>query len=196
MIRLIGEAREALSGVAMMMAFRPGWRAKFDVSAAGVARSFLAALVSLPAFALIVAGANFLVASDPEIALRDPDAGFTLAEAAIHYVRLWIVFPLVAALTVQLVGAKAAFGPWLVVHNWTVCALLMFQGALWALYVAGMADEASLSAVLAVYAGLRLIAHWRVAAGALGLGWGPAAMAAALPVMADYVALMALARVI
>ncbi|MEO1040154.1 MAG: hypothetical protein AAFX09_11460 [Pseudomonadota bacterium] len=196
MLRLIGETRSGLTGVAKLIAFRPDWKTHFDISGTGVARSFLAALVGLPAFVLIVAGANYFVAANPQLSAQDPDAGFTLVEAGVHYLRLWLVFPLAAALTVRLLGLQAAFGPWLVVHNWTVCMLLMLQGFFWALYAAGIADAGSLGAVLSFYTMARLLAHWRVAAGALDLGWGPAAAAAGIPVVLDYLTLLALEQVI
>lgn len=196
MMRLIGEANAALGGVAKMLAFRPGWKQSFDVSADGVVRSFAAAVLAMPAFALLVASANHFIAEHPAIQAEAPDAGFTLAEAIAQYVRLWLVFPLSAYLTCRLMNLGPAFAPWLVVHNWAVLGLILVQTFFYALYAAGLADGGSLGAVLALYQLGRLYVHWRVAHGALGVGPAAAAGAAGVPIILDLITTTLIDRLI
>lgn len=193
---LIGDANAALGGVARMLAFRPGWQKSFDVSADGVVRSFAAALLAAPAFALLVASANHFIAENPAIQAQAPDAGFTLAEAVAQYLRLWVVFPVSAYLICRLMDLGAGFAPWLVVHNWTVLGLILIQTFFYALYAAGLADAGSLGAVLALYQLARLYVHWRVAHGALGVGAGAAAGAASVPIILDLIATTLIDRLI
>ena len=196
MIALLREANAALGGVAKMLAFRPGWKQSFDVSADGVVRSFAAALLAAPAFALLVASANHFIAENPAIQAQAPDAGFTLAEAIAQYVRLWVVFPVSAYVICRVMNLGAAFGPWLVVHNWTVLGLILIQTFFYALYAAGLADGGSLGAVLALYQLARLYVHWRVAHGALDVGPAAAAGAAGAPIVVDLISTTLIDRLI
>jgi hypothetical protein len=181
---LIDDARTAIGGVFRLMAFREDWRSAFDVSADGLVRSFAAVLICLPAYAFLVAALNHFVVSNPDLAPEAATMG--LGEAALQYARLWLLFPLVAALVVLVLGRRRALVPWIVVHNWTVVALIHLQVLIWALNAAGLVDGAVLASLLSFYQLVRLFAHWRVALGALDVGPVTAGAAAAIPLIADW----------
>ena len=180
---LIAEARSGVAGVFALLAFQPDWRQRFDVSAHGVARSFSGMALGLPALAFLVLSVNHYVAEQPSL---PPEAALTVWEAALAWARMWLVFPVVAAIVAVLLDARAKFATWLVVHNWTVFALIHLQALLWAFYGAGIADARSQAAMIGVYTLLRLLIHWRVAAASLGLPFGLSVAAAGIPMIVDW----------
>lgn len=190
MIRALEDAKAGVRGVFALLAFRDGWRSHFDVSAEGVTRSFAGVVLALPAYVFLIVSANHFVAENPD--LVSADASVTLLSAAISWARFWLLFPILAAGMVWLLGAKDRYAPWLVVHNWTVFVLVHVQALIWALYGAGLADPAALAALVSLYQFLRLFIHWRVAHGALGLPPGLAAAAAGVPLVIDWMILSAL----
>lgn len=192
---MTGVVRDATAGwgaVWRLLAFREGWREGFDVSAAGVVRSFAAVILCAPAFVFLNLAAARFIAAHPDLVGDTAPPG--VLEAALQYLRLWIVFPLGAYLAARLMGLTAGFAPWLVVHNWTVFVLIHVQVVIWALYAAGIGGPELLASLMGVYALARLFVHWRVAAGALGLPAGRAALAASIPLLLDEVARLALTR--
>ena len=191
MTGLIAEARRNLAGVYAMLAFKPGWRDHFDVGADGMIRSFSAALVALPAFALLAAASNHFLAHNPDLA--GEATGLTLTGAALQYARIWLLFPPVALIVTLVLGLKTGLFAWITVHNWTVTALLALQALIWTLYAAGLAGIEALSVMLALYQVVRLAVHWRVAHGALGLPWGMSAGAACIPLVVDALIVYAVA---
>ena len=125
--------------------------------------------------------ANHVLASLPDGA----GAQISLTDAIGQYVRIWLLFPVIAFVVVKVLGLKTGFSAWVVVHNWAVFALLPVQALLWLLAAAGIANAQMLGLLLALYQIIRLGVHWRVAAGALGLHWGLAAGAACIPLVID-----------
>jgi hypothetical protein len=182
---LIAEVRAAMAGCLKVLTFKEDWRDHFDVSSEGVMRSFLGIILALPAFMFTVNSANYLVASEPTMV--DGDAMITVGEAVLIWARFWLVFPIVAAGTVMLLGASNRFASWLVVHNWMTFALIHFQALFWALYVAGLADARSFVAFLGTYQILRLLVHWRVALATLGISLPLSVAAAGIPLVADII---------
>lgn len=184
MIALLREAVAAMTGLGKLIAFRDDWRQHFDISADGVWRSFAAVLLSIPGYVLFVFAANYLVASVPD---APAGAGFNALEAIATFARIWFVFPIVAAGVAILLNLKHHFAGWLVLHNWTVLALLHISVLFYVLYAAGLADRAALSLLLQFYFMLRLFVHWRVACAALQTGVATGAAAAAIPILVDAV---------
>jgi hypothetical protein len=157
--------RHAAAGLYAMMAFKPGWRSRFDVSFDGMIASFGGALIALPAFALIVLGSNHFIAAHPGIV--DPSVHVGLWGAAGQYARIWLLFPPVALLVCLVLGLKTGLAAWITVHNWAVTVLLWIQALIWMLHASGIIGLEVLSFLLALYQVLRLAVHWRVAMGAL-----------------------------
>ncbi|MEQ8403913.1 MAG: hypothetical protein RKE49_02365 [Oceanicaulis sp.] len=187
---LLTEARHGVRGVVALLAFRETWRSHFDPSQAGAVRSFIGVILAFPAFWFMVSAANFYLTENP--AAGEAADLVTIGERLAIWARLWLLFPIAAFVTASLMGLRGAFWAWLTVHNWTVVVLVHVQALFWALYMAGLADPASLGALLAFYQLARLFVHWRVAQGALGLPPGLAAAAAGVPLLVDMVLARAL----
>jgi len=184
------EARRGVRGVFRLLAFRSDWRTWFTPTQAGVIRSFSGVALAFPAFWFLITSANFFLAENPTAGGPEDMIGF--AEMALIWARFWLLFPLVAYAICQLMDLRDRFLAWLVVHNWTVFVLLHVQVVIWALYMAGLADAQSTGMLLAFYQVARLLVHWRVAHGALGLSPGLAAAAAGVPVVIDLIIASAL----
>lgn len=178
---MIADIQSGTRGIWAMLAFKEGWRTHFNVSADGFVRSFMAVIYALPAFVLLMVSANHVLAGLPGGA----DAQISLAGAVGQYARIWLLFPVIAYVVVKVLGLKTGFSAWVVVHNWAVFVLLHVQALFWLLAAAGIANAQALGLMLALYQIIRLVVHWRVAAGALGLHWGLAAGAACIPLVID-----------
>ena len=183
MSSIIDQARHGVVGCFKMLAFREDWRSHFDVSSAGVARSFAGVVLALPAFIFCVFSINHLVAESPNVTAAD--AGFDLSKAVLVWARFWLLFPLIAAVAAMVLNVNDRYGKWLVVHNWMVFVLIHIQAFCFALYMAGLADGAALASLLMLYQLARLLVHWRVAAEALDLPVVMAAAAAAIPLLVE-----------
>lgn len=188
MIALIGEARSAMAGLGKLLSFREGWRAHFNITPDGVARSFGAVLLAIPAFALFTLAANYYVA----VNAPDRSPGYELLDSLVSYLRIWGVFPIVAAGVAIVLNLTGRYAAWLVVHNWAVFALLYLTALLFALYAAGLANAAMLALLLQFYSVGRLFVHWRIACAALQVGPVTGAAAAGIPILADMVLVYAL----
>ncbi|WP_439633458.1 hypothetical protein [Glycocaulis sp.] len=178
---MVADIQSGTRGIWAMLAFKEDWRQHFDVSVDGFVRSFMAVLYALPAFILLIISANHVL---PEFS-GNPGAQVSLAGALGQYARIWLLFPVIAFMVVNVLGLKGGFSAWVVVHNWAVFVLLHVQALFWLLAAAGIANAQALGLMLALYQILRLMVHWRVAAGTLGLHWGLAAGAACIPLVID-----------
>lgn len=175
--------RSGVVGVFALLMFKKDWRKHFDVSAEGVARSFSGVILALPAFAFLIYGVNYFYAENA--AAYSSEMRFTLLDAVISWARFWLLFPVVAAGVVMVMGLKDRFASWLVVHNWTVFVLVHVQALLLALYPAGLADPGAISQAMSLYGMLRLFVHWRVAHGSMALPPVMAIVAAGIPMIID-----------
>lgn len=154
-----------LRGVADMLAMRPGWRTRFDVSPAGFWRSFLAALPALPLFVITVYGQNRVAAAlAPEGAEAHP---VNVVESALLFLCMWVYFPLVARVFTRVFRLDASFAPWVVVHNWTALFLLAIQCGIAALVLGGVLTPRAYMEIGGVYFIFAIYAHCRAAIGAI-----------------------------
>lgn len=183
MIALVWQARIAMDGVARMLAFREGWRAFFDVSARGVALSFGAALLALPLYVFVRAGFARFLSDNGLLVETVPPLWWVMLD----YVRIWLVFPVIACLLAALLGRGRGAAPWIVLHNWVVLALYGVSSIIVALYLAGLATPQGLITLFWIYEMFRFYAHWRVAQAALGVPAGIAVGAAAAPILLDLI---------
>ncbi|MGY6627857.1 MAG: hypothetical protein ACXIVL_05025 [Oceanicaulis sp.] len=192
MRQMLADANLRVRGVFAMLAFRPGWRGHFDITPLGVGRSFNGVILALPAFYLMVAGVNAMVAQNA--ALYAPDAATGFGDAAFAWLRIWGLFPLTAFLTVAILGIRERLGAWVAVHNWAVFVLLHLQALVWVLYLAGLANAAAVQGLLGLYGLARYYVHWRVAHGALGLPPFVATAAAAIPLVIEAILIALLSQ--
>lgn len=183
MRQAIRDMRSGVAGVFALLMFKKDWRKHFDVSPEGVARSFSGVILALPAYVFLIVGVNYFYADNA--AAYTSEMRFTLLDALISWARFWLLFPVVAAGVVMVMGLKDRFASWLVVHNWTVFVLVHVQALLLALYPAGLADPGAISQAMMLYSFVRLFIHWRVAHGAMGLPPIMALVAAGIPLIID-----------
>lgn len=162
---------------------KPDFPSFFDVTPAGVVRSYSAAIVGLPVYALIIAAqVHAAAAIGQPLPAEDP----TLLRSGLTYAYIWMSFPLVAPVLARLAGRGQVFPAWLAVHNWSVLFLLLLQSTVWILYLTGAANpQTAQAATLRVFVPLSLIVHWRIACQALGVAWGLGAMLACAHVLVN-----------
>ena len=102
-------------------------------------------------------------------------------------VRIWLAFPLIAALLVRLAGVKQRYVHWLVLHNWAVLFLFAFQGAIFVFYLAGLANAETTAFIYTfAYLFFRFFLHARIAMVALDLPAGRGIALGLIPVFADF----------
>lgn len=185
---LIRDLVYAAVGLKRLILFQPGWQSCFDTSYEGVVRSFRAALLALPLYALIQIGIVYMIAGAGQ---QHP--GYPPAFLAADFARIWLLFPVSAALASMMFSRKGQYGLWLNVHNWAVLALLAIQAALVVVHLAGFLPAMALWVFLAIPMRFILLAvHWRIATATLGLSWGAGAGAAAFHIVVDLIAVTAL----
>ena len=173
MMRIVAEAWLALQGVWRILTFKPGWQAHFDPSLAGLQRSFSAALLALPAVALILAGIWYA------------GGGGRWLQGFLVYGLAWLVFPLAASLAVSISGTRGQWSGWVILHNWSSLFGFYVQAACWTLYIAGLINLPILGLLIGLYHYyLRVLIHWRIAYVALGVPTIRAALLAAIPYLA------------
>lgn len=154
-----------LRGVAEMLAMRPGWRARFDVSPAGFVRSFFAIVPAAPLFVLSIYGQNAVARALAPV--DSPAQSVTVVQGAILFVCLWAYFPLVARVFTRVLRLEDSFAPWVAVHNWTALFILAVQGVLGALLLAGLLTPRAYVQVDGIYFIFAIYAHCRAAIGSV-----------------------------
>jgi hypothetical protein len=183
MIRLIAEAWGGLIAITRAIAFREDWHEPLNLSAAGLVRSFSAVLFTLPVFWFTLQGAMRLSA---ELA-PDADITYAFSDFAADMVRIWLVFPILAALLVRLAGVKQRYVHWLVLHNWAVLFLFLSQGLVFVFYLSGLANAETTAFIYTfAYLFFRFFLHARVAVVALGLPAGRGIALGLIPVFTDF----------
>lgn len=183
MITLLTDSLRSLRGVWRLLFGRPDFPSFFDVTPAGVVRSFGAAIIGAPVYAFIIAAQ---VHAASAIGQPLPEDDPTFLRSGLTYVYIWMSFPLVAPVLARLSGRGPVFPAWLTVHNWSVLLLLLVQSSVWVLYLSGAANpQTAQAATLRVFVPLSLIVHWRIACQALGVAWGLGAMLACAHVLVN-----------
>ena len=183
MIRLMYEAYSGLKAVLHAMAFRDDWERHLNLSAGGFVRSFSAALFVLPVFWFILQGTTRL--------FTELSPGFqnsyTGSDFLTDLVRIWLVFPVLAALLTRIAGVKHRFVQWVILHNWAVLFLFLLQGLIFLFYLAGLSSApVSYSLLTSVYLIFRFFLHARIAVAALGLPAGLGIVMGLIPVIVDF----------
>jgi hypothetical protein len=179
MIRLLAEAAFALSGIGRILLFRPDWHERFNLTEAGLYRSFGAIPIGLPVYVLMQAFFARLTAA----AQVDLPFWYYLVDLA----RLWLVFPLVAAIAVSVTGTKQYFAAWLTVRNWSVLAQTILVLLVAASAVAGLTDQTFLGIFFLIFYPAFLTAlHLAIAFAVLKGPWERVAGAGVIVVLADF----------
>lgn len=113
MTTLLNEAAASLTGAWRLAHFDAGGMGYFNTTREGVWRSFWAAAIVAPLYALLLSAAFPLLDPAPN-GLR-----FILVEAE-GYVLSWVAYPLVIAWLTQQIGCWKRFPAYLVAYNWAM----------------------------------------------------------------------------
>jgi hypothetical protein len=168
MMAVFSDARAALTGVFRMLIGRPDFHGLFDVSSAGVWRSFLAAILAIP-FAALAAGVQNALAKVPRSALDPMIEPFSFAFVVANWVGTWAYFPLLAAAVTWLLRKREGFAPWVVVHNWTHLFVATVAAVPLLLLVVGAPALADVLYVVAIV--VAIYAYVRAAKATLDVPW-------------------------
>jgi hypothetical protein len=157
--RLIRREREGLSA--------------FDASFEGFWRSFAAVILAMPAFIIILADQELRAGRLVPGGLFN-DAWFVGREAAV-FVAPWILFPLLMAGFVRVMGLERRYVSYIVIYNWSgvIAAGIFAVPAL--LHVLGMATAALAAFYTLAFSIILVQYRWFFARAALGLSWDLAA---------------------
>jgi hypothetical protein len=116
------EIRSALFGAYQLAWFNPAGMGYFNLTFDGFWRSFFAAVLAAPAYAILV---GLQVAAKPEVL----DLGLLVLTESIGYVLAWSAFPLAAIVLTQLLGLGRNYVALIVALNWTaVLQTALFVG--------------------------------------------------------------------
>jgi hypothetical protein len=164
----LAEARQALTGVIEMLAGKPDFHGRFDVSMRGLIGSFQAAILAIP-FVAVAAMAQRTLAARTLDEIGGGLAPYSTAFVLVRFLADWAYFPLFAALITTLLRRKSGFAPWVVLTNWSQLAVRIAETAPLALLVAGL-DQAG-AFLIVVIAALTVYAAVLAARAALQVSW-------------------------
>lgn len=177
MIRLLAEAAFALAGIGRILLFRPDWHERFNLTAAGLYRSFGAILIGLPVYGLMQAFATQI----------NPALDYPVWYLAVDLARLWLLFPFVAAFAVSVTGLKRQYAAWVTVRNWAVLAQIILVTLVMATYVAGISGLGLINVFFVIFYPAFLTAlHLAIAFAVLKGPWERVAGAGVIVVLADF----------
>ncbi len=156
----LGELASALYGAWRLMRFDKGGMAWFDVSIAGFWRSFLAAAIVAPFYAVLIA---------LELGARGDafDAGWAGVVSAAAYVATWAAFPIAAIFITRLLALSRRYVPLIVAYNWANVAQTLVYVPVILIAASGAVPDAA-AQTLVVAATLYVLAYqWFVTRTAL-----------------------------
>lgn len=164
----LAEARQALTGVVEMLAGKPDFHGRFDVSTRGLVASFQAAILAIP-FIAFAAFAQRTIAASADSGFGPTLEPYSLAFVAVRFVADWGYFPIFAALLTSLLRRPRGFAPWVVLNNWTQLSVRIAETLPLALLMIGL-NEAGAFAII-VIAALTVYAAVLAARAALEVSW-------------------------
>lgn len=152
----------------------------FDRSVDGFWHSFFAAVLGLPAYAVL------LLVTSGDAASEHGVVGAALVQI-LAYVIAWTAYPLLVVSLLPGLGRRDRFFTYMVAYNWLGLPVLVIQAATAIVVESGIFPEALGSTVtLVVFLGLLALEGW-LARTALAVGWPVAAGFVALDVLMSVV---------
>ena len=119
-----GEVVAAVYGAWRLMCFDADGMRWFNVSMAGFWRSFFAAVVVAPGYAVLV-GLNLSIRTEPF------DPGWAIMVSGAAYAVGWVAFPVAAIFITRLLGLTQRYFPLIVAYNWaSVPQMLVYLPAI------------------------------------------------------------------
>jgi hypothetical protein len=162
------EARQALTGVIEMLAGKPDFHGRFDVSTRGLLSSFQAAFYAIPFVALNALGQRAIAARTAG-ELGGGLEPYSNAFVIVRFFADWGYFPLFAALIATLLRRPRGFAPWVVLGNWTHLVVVMAETLQVSMLVLGIQTVGSF--IVVMVSSFTVYAAVMTARAALEVGW-------------------------
>ena len=144
----------ALIGAVKALAGRADWTDHFDLTRKGLQQSFIALLLTIPAFYLIA----HAVQVERAKMLEEVVSGVPLAPFAIILLLYLLTFSAVAYIFVMIFDKQDRFRPWVVSRHWSIFWLVLIVAGLFGLYLIGVMPFAVVNYIaLAAFLGILLI---------------------------------------
>lgn len=144
----------ALSGSVKALAGRSDWVDHFDLSRKGLQQSFIALLLTIPAFYLI----THAVQLERAKMVEDVAAAVPLTPFAIILVLYLLCFSAVAYIFAMVFDKQDRFRPWVITRHWSVFWLVLIVAGLFGLYLIGALPFTVVNYIaLAAFLGILLI---------------------------------------
>ena len=144
----------ALIGSVKALAGREGWTDHFDLTRKGLQQSFIALLLTIPAFYLIA----HAVQVERAKMLEEGVSGVPLAPFAIILLLYLLTFSAVAYIFAMIFDKQDRFRPWVVSRHWSIFWLVLLVAGLFGLYLIGVIPFAIVNYIaLAAFLGILLI---------------------------------------
>ena len=144
----------ALIGSVKALAGREGWTDHFDLTRKGLQQSFIALLLTIPAFYLIAHAVQVERAKMLEEGVSD----VPLAPFAIILLLYLLTFSAVAYIFAMIFDKQDRFRPWVVSRHWSIFWLVLIVAGLFGLYLIGVIPFAIVNYIaLAAFLGILLI---------------------------------------
>jgi len=124
----------ALIGSVKALAGREGWTDHFDLTRKGLQQSFIALLLTIPAFYLIA----HAVQVERAKMLEEGVSGVPLAPFAIILLLYLLTFSAVAYIFAMIFDKQDRFRPWVVSRHWSIFWLVLIVAGLFGLYLIGV----------------------------------------------------------
>ena len=161
------EVLSALYGAYRLAWFDRSGMTHFNLTVEGFWRSFFAAVLVAPAYAVLVGMQSSIEAEEFNIAL-------VFLSEGIGYVLAWCAFPLAALFLTRLLGLDRHYVPLIVAHNWS--AVLQTAAFVGVVLLAAILPDGLGTLVVTLTTGAILVYQWFVIRTALQSSGGVALM--------------------
>lgn len=144
----------AFIGAIKALSGRADWTDYFDLTRKGLQQSFIALLLTIPAFYLIA----HAVQVERAKMLEEVVGGVPLAPFAIILLLYLLTFSAVAYIFAMIFDKQDRFRPWVVSRHWSIFWLVLIVAGLFGLYLIGVIPFAVVNYIaLAAFLGILLI---------------------------------------
>jgi len=144
----------AFIGAIKALSGRADWTDHFDLTRRGLQQSFIALLLTIPAFYLIA----HAVQVERAKMLEEVVGGVPLAPFAIILLLYLLTFSAVAYIFAMIFDKQDRFRPWVVSRHWSIFWLVLIVAGLFGLYLFGVIPFAVVNYIaLAAFLGILLI---------------------------------------
>jgi hypothetical protein len=151
---------------------------RFDLTADGFYRSFLALLVIAPMNILQDVIGTYAVNAERLANGNTTLATYGFQEGAFWTIALaiqWMIFPIAMIFVLRFLGLTHRYAPLIIAHNWGTIVVYLFNMPAFLLYAAGIIGVEGFFLLYMIVLVYSLYYRYYTAETALGAGWSPAA---------------------